>query len=158
MLMKQKVANMVEYLIGGLLTLLGFSSCDKIGNNACEYGVPNADYKVLDEVALTQSKLERLLASGLRAITVSLDGLGDDHDWMRGVPGSFKRASESISMISSVPDLVSDVVTCVNRKNYGELQRIKEYLWSLGVKSWRLFTVFPVGRAAKDSWEDTKAT
>ena len=41
---------MVEYLIGGLLALLGFSSCDKIGNNACEYGVPNADYKVLGTV------------------------------------------------------------------------------------------------------------
>ena len=105
---------------------------------------------VTNGFALTQTKLERLLASGLRAITVSLDGLGNNHDWMRGVSGSFKRASESISMISSVPDLVSDVVTCVNRKNYGGLQEIREYLCSLGVKSWRLFTVFPVGRAAKD--------
>lgn len=105
---------------------------------------------VTNGFALTRTRLNRLLASGLRAITVSLDGLGDDHDWMRGVSGSFKRASESISMISSVPDLVSDVVTCVNRRNCGKLQEIREYLWSLGVKSWRLFTVFPVGRAAKD--------
>ncbi|WP_420515264.1 hypothetical protein, partial [Klebsiella pneumoniae] len=27
---------------------------------------------------------------------------------------------------------------------------MKEFLLSLGVKRWRLFTVFPVGRAAKD--------
>lgn len=105
---------------------------------------------VTNGFALTRTRLERLLASGLRAITVSLDGVGDDHDWMRGVNGSFKRASEAISMISSVPDLVSDVVTCVNRRNYGKLTEIRDYLWSLGVRSWRLFTVFPVGRAAQD--------
>lgn len=47
--MKQKVTNQVEYLIGGLLALLGFSSCDGIGPK-CEYGTPNADYKVLGTV------------------------------------------------------------------------------------------------------------
>ena len=30
------------------------------------------------------------------------------------------------------------------------LPEIKDFLWSLGVKSWRMFTVFPVGRAAED--------
>lgn len=49
MLMKQKVTNLVEYLIGGLLALLGFSSCDLI-DPKCEYGCPNADYKVLGTV------------------------------------------------------------------------------------------------------------
>lgn len=105
---------------------------------------------VTNGFAMTSTRLKRLLASGLRAITVSLDGVEKDHEWMRGVKGSFQRASEAISMISSVQDLKSDVVTCVNRKNYDSLEQIREYLWSLGVSSWRLFTVFPVGRAAED--------
>ena len=41
-------------------------------------------------------------------------------------------------------------MTCVNNRNYDSLGQFKEYLISLGLKSWRLFTVFPVGRAAQD--------
>ncbi|MBO6237346.1 MAG: SPASM domain-containing protein, partial [Bacteroidales bacterium] len=48
------------------------------------------------------------------------------------------------------PDFVFDVVTCVNRRNYAELPRIKEALIGWGVRSWRIFTVFPMGRAADD--------
>ena len=42
------------------------------------------------------------------------------------------------------------MVTCVNQRNFPKLAEIKEYLISLGVRRWRLFTVFPVGRAASD--------
>jgi len=105
---------------------------------------------VTNGFAMTRRRLDALLASGLRSITVSLDGIGDDHEWMRGVRGSFDRAAEAIRMISAEKDIVSDVVTCVSQKNYSKLQEIKEFLISLGARSWRLFTVFPVGRAADD--------
>ena len=105
---------------------------------------------VSNGLALTRTRLDGLLASGLRAITISLDGLEKEHEWMRGVPGSFARAANAIEMVSATPDLVSDVVTCVNRHNYDKLPEIREFLWSIGVTSWRLFTVFPVGRAAQD--------
>lgn len=49
-----------------------------------------------------------------------------------------------------VPDFVFDVVTCVNKHSYMRLEELKDFLISLGVKGWRLFTIFPVGRAAKD--------
>ena len=38
----------------------------------------------------------------------------------------------------------------MNRRNYPKLDNIKEFLISKGVKRWRLFTIFPVGRAALD--------
>ena len=47
-------------------------------------------------------------------------------------------------------DFLFDIVTCVNRRNYATLDDIKEFLIAKGVKRWRLFTVFPVGRAALD--------
>ena len=83
-------------------------------------------------------------------MTISLDGLEEDHDWMRGVPGSFKRASAAIKMVIDSGEIAFDVVTCVNRRNYPHLAEIREYLIGLGLKEWRLFTVFPVGRAAHD--------
>lgn len=100
--------------------------------------------------ALTPDRYQRLLGSGLRSMTISLDGLEADHDWMRGVPGSFKRASAVIKMVVDSQAIAFDVVTCVNRRNYPHLSEIKEYLIGLGLKEWRLFTVFPVGRAAHD--------
>jgi radical SAM protein with 4Fe4S-binding SPASM domain len=38
----------------------------------------------------------------------------------------------------------------VNKRSYKELDQIKQLLIDNGVKEWRLFTVFPVGRAAND--------
>ena len=105
---------------------------------------------VTNGFALTENRFRRLLASGLRSMTVSLDGLEDDHDWMRGVPGSFKRASDAIRMACACPDIIFDVVTCVTSRNYAALDSIKEFLIGCGLKEWRLFTVFPVGRGATD--------
>ena len=118
------------------------------GRRIHELGVPWG--LVTNGFLLTPKKALELLKCGMRAATVSLDGLEDEHDWMRGVPGSFKRADEAIRYLSSVSFLGFDVVTCVTKKNIGQLSQIKEYLIDAGVKAWRLFTVFPVGRAAAD--------
>jgi radical SAM enzyme (rSAM/lipoprotein system) len=99
---------------------------------------------------LTRERLDGLLASGLHSITISLDGFAEEHNWMRGQPESFIRATNAIKMIASEKELSWDVVTCINRKNYNDLDAFKEYLISIGVKNWRIFTVFPVGRAAED--------
>ena len=105
---------------------------------------------VTNGFAMTEEKFRRLLAAGLGSMTISLDGLGDDHDWMRGVPGSFERAASAIRMACACPDIRFDVVTCVTARNYDKLDEIKEFLIGCGLKEWRLFTVFPVGRAAAD--------
>ena len=50
-------------------------------------------------------------------------------------------------MITKTDNLVYDVVTCVNRKNYKDLAAFRDFLIDTGVTSWRIFTVFPIGRA-----------
>lgn len=97
---------------------------------------------------LTERRLQSLMAAGLHAITVSLDGLAEDHNWMRGHPESYSRAMNAIKMLVHERELIWDVVTCVNRRNYSYLDELKTSLYSIGVRNWRLFTVFPVGRAA----------
>jgi len=97
---------------------------------------------------MTEKRFHALIQSGLRSITVSLDGLEESHNWLRGKNDSFKKAVETIGYIVKEPDLAYDVVTCVNQKNFGELDQIKEMLIGMGVKRWRLFTIFPIGRAA----------
>ncbi|MCQ2139939.1 MAG: TIGR04133 family radical SAM/SPASM protein [Bacteroidales bacterium] len=104
---------------------------------------------VTNGLLLTEERFLSLRRAGLHSITVSLDGLEEEHDWMRGHRGSWKKAVEAIRMIAA-SELVNDVVTCVNARNIGQLERIKELLISLGVKAWRIFTVFPQGRAKND--------
>ena len=93
----------------------------------------------------------RLMAAGLGALTISLDGLTVSHDWMRGRPGSFARAERAIAIAAAEgPRLHFDVVTCVNKRNISELESIFERLQTLGVRQWRIFTIIPIGRAAQD--------
>lgn len=103
---------------------------------------------VTNGLALTDDRLQSLRRSGLRSISVSIDGLADSHNWLRGHPLSFDRAMNAIRNISRCPELAWDVITCVNKRNLPQLPQLKEQLVEAGVKAWRLFTIFPMGRAA----------
>ena len=104
----------------------------------------------------TKARLHSLLQAGLRAVTISLDGLEESHNWLRRNSSSFEKAVDAIELLSTVPDLKYDVVTCVNQKNFSELGELKELLLSKGLKEWRIFTVFPIGRAKQ--YEDLQLT
>lgn len=95
----------------------------------------------------TQEMHQRLMAAGMGALTISLDGMGEDHDWMRGRTGTFNRTIEAISIAAKEQRLNFDVVTCVNQRNLPHLQEIHDLLASLGVPQWRIFTIIPIGRA-----------
>ncbi|MBR5028863.1 MAG: TIGR04133 family radical SAM/SPASM protein [Bacteroidales bacterium] len=102
---------------------------------------------VSNGLALTSERFSRLLKVGLRSISISLDGFETAHNWMRGHDNSFVRASEAIRMIANTPNIKWDIITCVNQKNIDTLEEFKEYIITLGVKDWRLFTITPMGRA-----------
>lgn len=102
---------------------------------------------VTNAIALTPARLESLRRAGMRTVSVSLDGLEADHNWLRGNPLCYARATQAIASISRCPDLASDVITCVNSRNLSTLPRLRALLAELGVRRWRLFTIFPSGRA-----------
>lgn len=79
---------------------------------------------VSNGMLLNRQRLDRLMAAGLHAVTISLDGFSDDHNWMRGHAESFDRAMEAIKMLVHEPELAWDVVTCVNRRNYSYLEEL----------------------------------
>ena len=105
---------------------------------------------VTNGLHLTPQRWLGLLKAGIHSMTISLDGLEEDHNWMRGNDQSFQMVSQAIDMLVQTEGFLFDIVTCVTRRNYKKLDEIKEFLISKGVKRWRLFTVFPVGRAALD--------
>jgi radical SAM enzyme (rSAM/lipoprotein system) len=103
---------------------------------------------VTNGYALTSERLNELLQSGLRSVTVSLDGFTpESHDWLRGKKGSWQKAMNAIALTASLDNFTYDVVTCVNKNNFNDLEDLKKLLIRLGVKKWRLFSIFPKGRA-----------
>lgn len=107
---------------------------------------------VSNGLALTAEKLQALLQAGMHSMTISIDGLKENHNWMRGHQQSFDRVDRALSFLNSIKTsyFQYDVVTCVTEHNYAELTALREYLIKKGVRAWRLFTVFPVGRAVSD--------
>ncbi len=105
---------------------------------------------VSNGMLLDRKRLDSLLAAGMHTATISLDGFEEAHNWMRSHPKSFERALNAICMLAEEQEVVWDVVTCVNQRNFNDLQLFRKFLIEMGVKQWRLFTIFPVGRAAAD--------
>jgi len=106
---------------------------------------------VTNGYSLTPGRLKKLMADGLASITISLDGLEASHDWLRGRRGAFKRALAAIGLVAQSGIGLFDVVTCVNPRNLQELPAVEELLRGLGVPAWRLFSIFPKGRARKNT-------
>lgn len=109
---------------------------------------------VSNGMALTKERLASLLRSGLRSVTISLDGFEENHNWLRGRKDSYAKAYQAIEMISKEKQIVYDVVTCVNQKNINELPALRDEFIKMGVKKWRVFTIFPIGRASENPMLD----
>ena len=105
---------------------------------------------VTNGLALTEKRFKELLAAGLRSIAISFDGLELDHNWLRQHPLSFEGATRAIKLAAATPLLTWDVVTCVNQRTINQLDEMQQYLWSIGVRNWRLITIDPMGRAEEN--------
>ncbi|MBD5284455.1 MAG: radical SAM protein [Bacteroides sp.] len=138
--------NLVNIIITGGEPLMR-KDLEKVGRALYDRGYPWGI--VTNGMLLTQERLTALRKSGIHSMTVSLDGLEEDHNWMRGHKASFDRALDAIRRIVEAGDITFDVVTCVNRRSLPRLDELKEILIEAGVRQWRLFTIFPAGRAAQ---------
>lgn len=143
---KEKVKKFHVVLTGGEPLLR--PDIEEIGRqlraNGCHWGMVSNGY------FYTAEKQKKLLLAGMESLTISLDGLESSHDWMRGKTGSFSHAISAIGLAAKEKRLTFDVVTCVNKRNIGELEEIHNLLSGLGVRQWRIFTIIPIGRAKNE--------
>jgi radical SAM enzyme (rSAM/lipoprotein system) len=105
---------------------------------------------VTNGMSLTRERLHSLVDSGLRSVSVSFDGFAEIHNDIRQNPESFERARKAIGYIREVEGLTYDVITCVTPAILDRLEEWKEFLISEGITRWRIFSIFPAGRAKRD--------
>jgi radical SAM protein with 4Fe4S-binding SPASM domain len=102
---------------------------------------------VTNGYALNARRARELAAVGLEAIVVSLDGPREDHDWLRAREGSFERAATAIRELRAAGVPVVEAITCVVPRTLPRLEATYEIVRDLGATHWRVFNVFPAGRA-----------
>ena len=110
---------------------------------------------VTNALALSAERFVSLLNAGLSSISFSLDGFAREHNHLRQHAQSFQKVHDAIGRAVQFQQqfpcrLVFDVITCVHRGNLGILRELRDFLLQQGVKQWRIFSIFPEGRAAQN--------
>jgi radical SAM protein with 4Fe4S-binding SPASM domain len=85
--------------------------------------------------------------AGIRAISVSIDGMRETHDKLRAVRGSFDAASAALRFVREA-GIRPHANTQWNRLNLPEVEALGAYLLDAGVRVWQVQVTGPMGRAA----------
>lgn len=100
---------------------------------------------ITNGLALDRSTISLAKNVGVAHIGISLDGLEETHDKIRGHEGLFQKVLMAINNLNSA-EMPITVMTTVNEANAKELPELQEMLISLGVTKWRLQPLFQLGR------------
>ena len=119
-----------------------FEICSYIGNKGYSWGMTTNATLIDDET------IEKLREAKLASIGISLDGLKESHEALRQVPGCFDKAVTAIDkLVKSKYFRAVQIITVVSTLNIGELEQIYNLVKSLGVDSWKLTAIEPIGEA-----------
>lgn len=95
---------------------------------------------------LTPRRLAEAVEAGLQGVGVSLDGLRELHDDMRGVPGSFDAAVDALRR-SKAAGLNTSVNTVIGARTVGVLRPLMDEVLSAGATHWQLQLAVAMGNA-----------
>ena len=99
---------------------------------------------------LTSGVIERIAGSGVKAVSISLDGAqAATHDGVRGIDGHFDATVAAIRALADT-GLSVQVNTTVMQANARELADIAALAVSGGAHSWEVFFLVHVGRGAAE--------
>ena len=85
--------------------------------------------------------------AGISGVGVSIDGLAENHDFVRGVPGSFECALSALRNARNV-GLATSVSTQLWSRSLAELPALLPIVAETGATSWQIQLTVAMGRAA----------
>lgn len=119
-----------------------FAIMDYANNLGYPWGMTTNGMLINDEI------IKNMIATNMKTISISLDGLKETHESFRKVPNSFDKIITNIKKLQKVPSIkVVQVTTVANKKNLKELESLYKLMLDLNVKYWRVVNVDPIGRA-----------
>jgi len=97
---------------------------------------------------ITDKTVEQMKQSGMKTITVSVDGLKETHDSLRHLPGSWEHIMKSLKKLKAADFLDHTQITfTANRRNVFEFEQLYRIVSPIGLNSIRVSVMDPIGRA-----------
>ena len=97
---------------------------------------------------ITPEIAEKMKASGLKTVTVSVDGLKETHDGLRHLPGCWERIMRGLKILKDAAFLDHLQITfTANRRNVYEFEALYKIIAPIGLDSVRVSFMDPIGRA-----------
>ncbi len=97
---------------------------------------------------IDQNVAHRLAECGMGTVSVSIDGLEETHDRLRGMKGGYRRAMRGIQcLIDEQAFRNVQVTTVINHQNIDELDALFAVMDQIDIDSWRVIHLEPIGRA-----------
>ena len=100
---------------------------------------------ITNGLTLKPDFVAKIKEAGIAAVGISIDGLENTHDSIRGREGLFRQVLAGITHVQKA-DLPLTMLTTVNSKNIHELPNLAELLITHGVNRWQIQPIFPYGR------------
>ncbi|MBV8371200.1 MAG: radical SAM protein [Candidatus Eremiobacteraeota bacterium] len=98
---------------------------------------------------LTEERVRAAKAAGLKAAGISIDGLREVHDALRGVPGSFDAAVASLKRLRA-HGIPAGANTAITKRSFEQLDAILDVLIDAGAQAWQIALTVPMGRASEN--------
>ncbi len=98
---------------------------------------------------VTEKVAEEIKKSGVVSVQVSLDGIEEIHNNIRGNDSSFKNAVNAIIFLKKMDIKMVAVSTMIFPFTIKSLDKLKDLLINLGVSYWKFSTIMPIGRASE---------
>jgi len=96
---------------------------------------------------LNEDRIKSAVDAGLQALGISIDGLEEVHDRLRGVKGSFKAAFHALECVKKY-GITASVNTQITSLVIPQLRRLMNRFISAGAKNWQIQLTVAMGRAA----------
>ncbi len=93
-------------------------------------------------------RVRRAKSAGIDTVGVSVDGLEQTHDGLRGVQGSWRSAMEAIDNLRTEGVRVT-ANSQMNRRNLADLDALCDVLLARGIAGWQVQHTTAMGRAAE---------
>ncbi len=99
---------------------------------------------------LSPRTCEKMVEAGISTVSVSVDGLEESHDRLRGRKGSYQQCLKSMGLLSSAGITVG-CNSQINRYSARHFPELYLILRDAGMKAWQLQLTVPMGNAADHS-------
>ncbi|HET8781816.1 MAG TPA: GDL motif peptide-associated radical SAM/SPASM maturase [Pyrinomonadaceae bacterium] len=96
---------------------------------------------------LTEERIKAAVDAGLQALGISVDGLRELHDKLRGVKGSFEAAFNTLRLVRKC-GITSSVNTQITALVIPQLRELMNRFIDAGAKNWQVQLTVAMGRAA----------